>query len=76
MIGDFVASLIRTYVPLLVGMLVAWGVLPADSSEPAIVTLTGLASGAYYLGARLLERRWPIFGWLLGLPKAPTYTST
>lgn len=74
--SDFIASLIRTWVPIAIGFLVSWGLLPTDLSDEAVLALSALIMGAYYLLARALERKWPVFGWLLGLPKTPTYTST
>ena len=72
--SDFIVSLIRTWVPLAVGYLIAWGVLPADLSESATLALAAIVTGAYYAIVRALERRWPVVGWLLGTAKAPTYT--
>lgn len=72
--SDLVTSLIRTYTPVLVGWLIGVGLLPSSLSDEAGAALTGLIIGAYYLLVRLLESRWPKLGWLLGAPKAPTYT--
>lgn len=72
---DFLISLVRTYVPIVIGYLVSIGLLPSDLSDEATAAFTGLIIGAYYLLARLLEKRWPIFGWLLGAPKQPSYPS-
>jgi hypothetical protein len=74
------ASIVRTVVPLLVGLLVAGfskiGVPVDDDSVAAVVN--GLVSAgvaaAYYVVARLLEVfASSKFGWLLGFAKAPVY---
>lgn len=77
-LGDFGASLIRTYVPIIVGMVL--GYLAAHglgiSGQDAIsVTagLTGAIAAAYWLGIRLLERKWPALGIFLGKAQVPTY---
>lgn len=77
-----VASVIRTYVPVIVGQVASWLllahiVLPA----PALVGLTafvgGLLTAIYYGGVRILEQQWPSFGVLLGLTASPdTYSKS
>lgn len=71
--NDLVRSLVRTYVPVVVGLLVTWGVLPSNLSEEAGAVAMALVTGLYYLAVRLAERRWPILGWLLGSPRQPSY---
>lgn len=71
--GDLFTSLVRTWVPIVVGYLIGLGLLPADLSTEAALTFTALIMGVYYLLARWLERKWPFLGWLLGLPRTPTY---
>jgi hypothetical protein len=73
---DFLTSLVRTYVPIAIGYLVSVGVLSDTLSDEATAAATGAIIGAYYLLARLLEKKWPALGWLLGVPKAPTYPSS
>jgi hypothetical protein len=75
---DLVVSLIRTYVPLAVGTLVAWlatkGInLDVDAATGLTAFLSAVFTGVYYLAARLLEQRWPEFGALLGKAKKPEY---
>ena len=76
---DQIISLIRTYVPVAVGafltyLAVRFGVVvPEDVSTGLTTGLVGLASALYYAIARALEQRWPWLGWLLGVPKQPTY---
>jgi hypothetical protein len=69
-------SIIRTYVPIIVGGLVSWlltaGIqLSADTQTGLIVALTGLITAAYYAGVRALETRFPAVGVLLGVAKSP-----
>lgn len=72
-------SLIRTFVPWLAGVIVTWLVslgVPLDPEvAPKLLALLMLiASGLYYIVARLLEMYVsPKFGWLLGLAKQPDY---
>jgi hypothetical protein len=70
---DFLTSLVRTYVPIVVGYLVSLGLLPGDLSDEATAAATGAIIAVYYALARLLEKKWPAFGWLLGIPKEPSY---
>lgn len=77
--SDFIVSLIRTWVPIVIGGLVSWlvalgvDVPDAQAVQLAAVT-TGLVIGVYYTAARALERRFPAFGLLLGTRRAPSYT--
>ncbi|GAA4176619.1 hypothetical protein [Gryllotalpicola koreensis] len=78
---DFVASLIRTYVPILAGLILSWLAtvhlpiriegIPQGVMESA---LTAVLAGIWYLIVRALETRWPKLGVFLGVPKAPAYT--
>jgi hypothetical protein len=74
--GDFLVSLIRTWVPVAIGYLVTVGLLPTDLSDQATAALTAVITAVYYGLARLLEKRWPVFGWLLGVPKEPSYPTS
>jgi len=71
--NNWITSLVRTWVPIAIGALISWGVLPADLSESATLTFTGLITGAYYAVARLLEAKVPWVGYLLGSKKTPSY---
>lgn len=78
MLNSYITSLIRTYVPLGVGVLVSWlasiGISVDSTATAALVAgLGAVAAGAWYALARLLERRWPKLGVLLGVPAAPAY---
>lgn len=76
--NSFIISQIRTFVPIIVGAFVAWLVtvgiaLDADTQAGLIVALTGLLQGLYYFIVRLLEKRWPKVGVLLGVASKPVY---
>ena len=77
--GDLLVSLIRTYVPAVVGAVIGWVVVTFGFEVPKeqVAELTAYATTAalalYYLAARLLERWHPVFGWLLGSKKQPEY---
>lgn len=78
--NDFVTSLIRTYVPVVVGAVVAYvtrklGWVTPDTTAAA-TAFTGVVIGLYYAAARALEKRYPVLGWLLGRPAQPTYPAT
>jgi hypothetical protein len=75
---NVVPSVIRTGVPVLVGVLVSLatskGVHVSAELESQLVVLVGaLAGSLYHWVVRLLEERWPRFGWLLGMARAPRY---
>lgn len=74
--NDLAVSLIRTYVPILVGtgiaLLGSLGVTGVDSVEAASV-VTSLTIGVYYAIARVIERKAPKAGVLLGHKSAPSY---
>ena len=84
--SDLIISRIRTYVPLVIGWLLAQAAgalgllekigihVEIDQGKAAAVAVVG-ASFVWYEVARRLEKRWPRFGWMLGLPKQPTYTT-
>jgi hypothetical protein len=77
-LADFGASLVRTYVPIIVGMVLGWLTahgLGISGSDAISVTagLTGAIAAAYWLGIRLLEAKWPALGIFLGRAAAPTY---
>src|SRR5690606_18435748 len=73
------ASVIRTVVPYIVGVIVGQAArIGLDLDEGAVTALvTVVASYVYYQAARLLEERWPAAGrWLLALGltrRAPQY---
>jgi len=76
--SNFVTGLIRTYVPIAVGAVVAWllasGIeMDATSQAGAVVALTGFLQAAYYTAVRFAAEKWPKVGILLGVNKAPSY---
>ena len=74
---DYLASLWRTVVPLLVGTLAAWlahAGLHVDSAA-ATAWLTAAFTGVYYALFRLAEAHLgSAWGWFLGLARPPAYT--
>jgi hypothetical protein len=74
-VSDYGRSLIRTFVPLVVGSLVAWlATLGIEVDRAAVIgILDPLLATAYYAIIRSAEKRWPGAGWLLGVPGAPSY---
>lgn len=81
-ISPFVVSRIRTAVPLVAGVALAWGEheiarrtgwLPTVDSATVASGATFVASYAYYEIVRRLERLKPSLGWLLGYPAQPVY---
>lgn len=76
--NNLIPSLIRTYVPIIVGSVAAWLlskgiVLDQNATNGLILFLGGILSAVYYLVARVLEHKFPQFSWLLGSAKAPQY---
>lgn len=76
--SDFITSLIRTYVPMLVGAITTWllsrGIeLDANTTSGLVAFLTGAFSALYYLIVRLFERKFPQAGVLLGRAAKPKY---
>ena len=74
-VSDYGRSLIRTFVPLVVGSLVAWlATRGVEVDRTALIgILDPLLATAYYALIRAAEKRWPGAGWLLGAPGAPSY---
>lgn len=75
-----VASVIRTYTPVIVGQVVGFLIMINFPVRPELTLLLMAVVGggltlAYYTLVRILEQQWPAFGALLGLTKTPdTYT--
>lgn len=69
--NDVSTSIVRTWIPLLVGWIVAQ--LTKANIEIDAVTVTTVVTAVYYAAVRVFEARFPKLGWLLGKPKAPTY---
>lgn len=78
MLSNLIISIIRTGVPVLVGLITSYlTVRNIDVPESVAEWLTGLLnfvfSLVYYTIVRLLEKKYPNVGWLLGNPSKPTY---
>jgi hypothetical protein len=83
MLSDLVQSLIRTYVPIGVGVALTFlarelgVVVDEDTSAMVIAFAASVASGAYYTVVRLVEQSYPAVGRVLlslGLVRtAPVY---
>lgn len=83
MLSNFVLSLIRTYVPIGAGLVLAllarnYGVVVDEETSTGLVAgLVGLLSAAWYVLARFLESKWAFLSVLLATPprvSTPTYT--
>lgn len=61
------ASIVRTLVPYIVGVLVAQAARVGMDLDPVAATsvVTVVVAGAYYSVARFLEKRWPVAGRVL-----------
>jgi uncharacterized membrane protein (DUF441 family) len=74
--NDTIVSFIRTYVPVVVGTILAFLAnrgFDIEINQNAVVVAV---IAIYYAIARALEKRWPFFGVLLGVPKEPAYEGT
>lgn len=76
--SNFIIAVVRSLVPIIVGWLV--GLLAAinvhvapDIESGLIVSVSTLAASLYYVGVAWLERKYPWFGWLLGVARKPVY---
>jgi len=77
--SDYVASLIRTYAPAIVGVVLvtvgnALDIANLDSTDNRAKVVGGVFV-VYYALVRLLEKKYPKAGWLLGVAKTPGYGS-
>lgn len=77
--NDYIAGVIRTWVPIAVGTAATWlslrlGFIIDEQSQAGLVaSLTATTIGLYYAIIRKLEAKFPQIGWLLGLARTPTY---
>lgn len=73
--NDYIRSLIRTIVPLIVGSVVGWLATHGVKVDEATVLpmVDSVVAAGYYAGVRALEHRWPSAGWLLGAAGMPSY---
>lgn len=89
-LNDSIVAGIRTFVPWLVGVLIAQllllgidvraildglaGIGISVDLGAIVTTITGLVTIGYYSLAKWAEKKWPWVGWLLGYAASPTYT--
>lgn len=76
--NPFIASLIRTVVPVIVGAVITWlaGIglnLDVAGQEGLALTLTVIFTAAYYFVVRFIEERVPWVGVFLGYAKSPAF---
>jgi hypothetical protein len=71
-------SIVRTFVPPIVAVIITWATGLGATLDDATATafVTAVITAAYYLVVRVLEVYVaPWFGWLLGAARAPAYKS-
>ena len=67
-------SMVRTFVPLIVGLLLSLTIFSNANTAAVTELATALFSALYYVIARLLEHFVSkSFGWMLGYPAVPVY---
>lgn len=68
-------SIIRTIVPVIVGVIVGQAARIGFDLDAGAVTsiVTVVVAAAYHAIVRFLEERWPALGALLGYARAPQY---
>lgn len=72
--NSLIISIVRTFVPYLVGLLAVAGVQLTDADVAGLTSTLGFVfSLGYYVVVRLVEKKYPQAGWLLGAPTKPTY---
>lgn len=75
--NDTLVSLIRTWVPILVGSALTWLSTALDITDfdttGVATAVTGLVIAIYYAVVRIAEKRWPVVGIFLGKRTQPTY---
>lgn len=77
-VDKILASVIRTVVPVIVGLVLSYAVKVGLHLDEAWVTdlVTLAITTAYYSGVRILETRGSAaWGWLLGKASAPKYAN-
>jgi hypothetical protein len=72
---DYTRSMIRTFVPVMVGSVVTWLAARGISVDVNVLlpAVDALVATVYYGVVRLMEARWPKTGLLLGAVGAPQY---
>lgn len=74
-LSDYLVSLIRTLVPMVVGYVIRLTAGADIEVDPGAleVVVSGLFVGGYYALVRALEARFPVVGVLLGWMAKPKY---
>jgi S-adenosylmethionine hydrolase len=77
---DYIASLIRTYAPAVVGVVLvaisqALDITDLNTDENKAKVVAGIFV-VYYAVVRLLEKKFPKAGWLLFLARTPGYSGS
>lgn len=73
--SDFLLSLRRTLVPIIVGAFGATVFASHINPDDLEAVVGGLISGVYYAIFRFVELKFPWFGILLGAKKQPVYVA-
>jgi hypothetical protein len=75
--SDMLKSVIRTIVPVIVGLILSAAVKAGlDIDEQTLTQIVDAAViGGYYALIRFGESRYPAVGWFLGLPVSPQYAT-
>lgn len=73
-------SIVRTVVPYMVGWIVSLLTMltitvPASMQVSLTNMITFVVGTVWYIVVRLLEKKWPALGFLLGIPSQPTYNN-
>jgi hypothetical protein len=79
-VSDLLKSVIRTFVPVVVGLIISAVTLAGVEIDDELrgsllILIDGVFVGLYYTLIRWLEGKFPAFGWFLGLPAEPHYTN-
>ena len=73
--NDLLKSMIRTFVPVVVGLILSALAQIGVKVDPGTIAgaVDAIFIGGYYAIVRFLESKSPKLGWLLGLPSEPHY---
>lgn len=81
MLTNYVTSLVRTWVPIGVGLVLTWlaehfhVIISSSTSDALVAVATAALSAGYYAVVRAVEHKVPSLGWLLGVPVRPDYAT-
>lgn len=76
--AGFATQIIRTIVPFLVGLIAAALLnagfsIPSELQESVSASLVVTIGSLYYVAIAALEKKFPKFGWFLGVASQPHY---